>query len=59
MTAPAAPADLQALLRETRGRTAAWMFEVCCSPRPSAPMRAVSARQGGDSRGGGRGQGRG
>jgi hypothetical protein len=54
MRLPAPPSDLQTLLREAQGRAAAWMFEVCSSPRPSAPPR-----QGADSRGGGRGQRRG
>jgi len=59
MTAPAVLADLRALLRETHGRAAAWMFEVCAGPRPSAPLGATSARQGGDSRRSSRGKRRG
>jgi hypothetical protein len=59
MTAPTAPTDLQALLRAARGRTAAWMFEVCAGPRPSAHLGAASAREGGDGRRRGGGERRG
>jgi hypothetical protein len=54
MTAPSPAPDLKALLLQARGRTAAWMFEVCAGPRPS-----VQQRQGLDSSGGRGGQRRG
>jgi hypothetical protein len=47
MTAP--PPDLKALLLQARGRTAAWMFEICAGPRPSAPPR--QGQDGGGRRG--------
>jgi hypothetical protein len=50
MTAPSPAPDLKALLLQARGRTAAWMFEVCAGPRPSAPSR--QGLDGGRGRGG-------
>jgi hypothetical protein len=54
MTAPFPAPDLKALLLQARGRTAAWMFEVCVGPRPSVQPRQSldgGGRRGGERRG--------